>query len=76
MGRRPRDALAFGPQGRALLRRRLAGRRSQGADGGEALPELVVKLASQAPAFVVLQGDQLARQLVALASVLSKLSAR
>jgi hypothetical protein len=63
---RSRDAVAFVHESRAIFCRALAGRCGQGADGGEALAKLVMKLTSHVLAFVVLQGDEPAGQLVAL----------
>ena len=61
-----RNAVAFSQKGGTILRRALPDGGGQGADRGKRLSELIVKLARQVPAFVVLQADQSARQLVAL----------
>ena len=58
---RSRDAVAFGQKSGMILRGGLLRRCSQCANGSERLPELVVKLASQVPTLVVLQGNQPAR---------------
>jgi hypothetical protein len=66
VGSGSRDAVAFNQKAGTILRGALADRCGQRADRGKRLSELIVKLARQVPAFLVLQADQPARQLVAL----------
>src|SRR5262249_12556761 len=62
----PRNTVAFDQQVRTILCRALADRGSERPDRRQRLPEFVMKLPRQMQALLVLQRDQLPRQLVAL----------